>query len=155
MSLKRKAGDLGTSDAKKPKGDGSITSFFGPPKTVAKTVSTTTKVSSKGTEKLAETTTEVDVEVKKWDKEAWAKKLTTEQRDLLGLEIQTLHESWLRELKDEITSKEFLDLKRFLKKEHESGKKVFPPAEDVYSWFVLPCIHPSQYFCYQLPFHCL
>lgn len=94
--------------------------------------------------------------MKKWDKEAWAKKLTAEQRDLLGLEIQTLHESWLRELKDEVTSKEFLDLKRFLKKEHESGKKVFPPAEDVYSWFVLPCIHPSpQYFCYQLPFHCL
>ena len=65
------------------------------------------------------------------------KKLTDEQRELLKLEIETLHESWLKELKDEVVSKEFLELKRFLKREVESGKKVFPPMEDVYSWFVL------------------
>ena len=38
-------------------------------------------------------------------------------------------------MKDEITSPEFLELKRFLKREVESGKKVFPPSEDVYSWY--------------------
>jgi uracil-DNA glycosylase len=55
---------------------------------------------------------------------------------LLALEIGTLHESWLKELKDEVTSSSFLNLKRFLKAEHEAGKKIFPPAEDVYSWYI-------------------
>lgn len=64
-------------------------------------------------------------------------KLTDEQKELLKLEIDTLHESWLAALKDEVVSKEFLELKRFLKKEIESGKKVFPPMEDVYSWYVV------------------
>ena len=61
-------------------------------------------------------------------------KLTPEQKDLLALEIETLDESWLAQLKDEVVSKEFLELKRFLKKEHEQGKQIFPPAPDVYSW---------------------
>jgi len=51
------------------------------------------------------------------------------------LEIDTLHESWLAQLKDDIITKEFLDLKRFLRQEMDSGKKVFPPMEDVYSWY--------------------
>lgn len=72
----------------------------------------------------------------KFNKAEWVKKLTPEQEELLALEIETLHESWLAQLKDEIVSKEFLDLKRFLKKEHDSGKKIFPPAPDVYSWYV-------------------
>lgn len=66
-------------------------------------------------------------------------------KDLLGLEIESLHESWLKELKNEITSKEFLELKRFLKREHEAGKKIFPPAEDVYSWYVYLCFPQYQY----------
>lgn len=70
------------------------------------------------------------------------KKLTDEQRELLQLEIDTLHESWLKELKEEIVSKEFLNLKRFLNAEREAGKKIFPPLEDVYSWFVLPLSIP-------------
>jgi len=130
MSLKRKATELPTSDAKKPKANASITSFFAPPKTVAATTKgtgTTTTSSS-----LPATSS-----VSKFDKEAWVKKLTDEQRELLKLEIETLHESWLKELKDEVVSKEFLELKKFLKREVESGKKVFPPMEDVYSWFVL------------------
>jgi uracil-DNA glycosylase len=53
---------------------------------------------------------------------------------LLKLEINTLHESWLAHLKDELITKEFLDLKRFLKREVESGKKIFPESKDVYSW---------------------
>lgn len=64
------------------------------------------------------------------------KSLSEEQRGLLQLEIDTLHESWLKELRDEVTSREFLELKRFLKGQLDSGKKVFPPMEDVYSWFV-------------------
>ena len=71
----------------------------------------------------------------KFDKAKWVEKLTPEQKDLLTLEIETLHESWLAQLKDEILSKEFLALKRFLKSEHDAGKKIFPPAPDVYSWY--------------------
>jgi len=74
--------------------------------------------------------------VVKFDKEAWVAKLTDEQKELLQLEIDTLHESWLAHLKDEVKTPEFLNLKRFLQKEIASGKKVFPPLEDVYSWFV-------------------
>ena len=133
MSLKRKATESGLSDAKKPKGNGSITSFFGPPQTV----STTTKVAGTMTQKIDSSAAAVTPTVK-FDKEAWVKTLSDEQKDLLALEIGTLHESWLKELKSELTSKEFLDLKRFLKKEHEAGKKIFPPAEDVYSWSVSP-----------------
>lgn len=132
MSLKRKAADAATGDAKKTKANGSITSFFGPPKTV----STTTKVSGTTTEN-----TEPAPPAVKFDKEAWVKKLSAEQKELLKLEIDTLHESWLKELKDEVTSKEFLELKKFLKREQDTGKKVFPPMEDVYAWFV-PLFHP-------------
>lgn len=71
----------------------------------------------------------------KFDKEKWAKEnLTEEQRELLGLEVQTLDPSWFEVLKDELKSKSFLDLKRFLMAEHKAGKTIFPPAEDVYSW---------------------
>lgn len=63
-------------------------------------------------------------------------KLTAEQRDLLDLEIKTLDESWLRELRDDICSKDFLELKRFLRKEKEQGKTIFPPEADIYSWLV-------------------
>lgn len=136
MSLKRKASTLPTSDAKKPKQNGSITSFFGPPKTV----STTQKPTGTATTSVSSSPAPV-TPVSKFDKEGWVKKLTDEQRELLRLEIETLHESWLKELKDEITSEGFLELKRFLKREVESGKKVFPPAEDVYSWYIIP-FHP-------------
>lgn len=121
MSLKRKATDTPTSDAKKPKANGSITSFFGAPKSAPKSSG-----SSNGTAHTAVN----------FDKEKWVKTLTAEQKDLLKLEIDTLHESWLKELKDEVTSAGFLDLKRFLKRERESGQKIFPKEEDVYSWFV-------------------
>lgn len=65
-------------------------------------------------------------------------KLTPEQKELLNLEIETLHESWLAQLKDEVLTKEFLNLKRFLKAEKDAGQKVFPPEKEIYSWFVLP-----------------
>ncbi|RDL33282.1 Uracil-DNA glycosylase [Venustampulla echinocandica] len=118
MSLKRKASELPVSDSKKPKANASITSFFSAPKVAA---SSATKAS-------------ISAPAVAFDKEAWVKTLTAEQKELLKLEIDTLHDSWLKELKGEITSKEFLELKRFLKRELESGKKIFPPLEDVYSW---------------------
>lgn len=128
MSLKRKANTNPTTDAKKPKVNGSITSFFGPPKTV----SSTTKGNDTSTESK-----EAAPDAFKFNKEKWVASLTEEQKDLLKLEIDTLHESWLAVLKDEIVSKEFLDLKRFLKQEWEGDVKIFPPKEDVYAWYFL------------------
>jgi len=61
--------------------------------------------------------------------------LTPEQRELLKLEIETLDESWLAQLKDEVVTPEFLALKRFLKKEKESGVQIFPPENEIYSWY--------------------
>lgn len=128
MSLKRKTAETATEAAKKTKTNASITSFFGQPKVNASTTSTKTSSAPSSSPAVPAT---VPV---KFDKEAWTAKLSDEQRQLLSLEISTMDESWLAVLKDEITSKEFLDLKRFLKKEVEAGKKVFPPSADVYSW---------------------
>lgn len=70
----------------------------------------------------------------KFDKTTWVAKLTAEQKELLQLEIDTLDESWLALLKDDIVHPEFLNLKRFLKAEYAAKKKIFPPKEDIYSW---------------------
>lgn len=129
MSLKRKAADLAAEAAKKPKANGSITAFFGQPKPNPSTSST-------NPDKPASSPTAAETQPIKFDKDAWIAKLTPEQKDLLKLEIETLHESWLGALKEAILTNDFLDLKRFLKSELEAGKKVFPPSEDVYSWFV-------------------
>ena len=158
--LKRKAADIATSATKKPKANASITSFFSSPSAPAKaataeasTVSSSlsTAVDESSQKSTASSTTTVTASIfngasataapsaaaapaPKFDKEKWIEKLTPEQKDLLALEIQSLDESWLAHLKDEVLSKDFLELKRFLKKEHEAGKKIFPPASDVYSW---------------------
>lgn len=169
--LKRKAGDIATSTAKKPKANATITSFFSSPSSTAKpsaaaesTASSTipssppTLVDDSSQKSTASTTAtpasiftsaaagapaaaaeaNTTAPLPKFDKGKWVEKLTAEQKDLLALEIASLDESWLSQLKDEIVTKDFLDLKRFLKKEHESGKKIFPPAADVYSWSVTP-----------------
>lgn len=133
MSLKRKAVDIALDASKKPKPNASITAFFGQPKaTISSSPASRVSepASSPSTLSAAEPTPV------KFDKEAWTAKLTPEQKELLKLEIHSLDESWLAVLKDEVTSKEFLDLKRFLKKEAETGKKIFPPSEDVYSWYM-------------------
>lgn len=113
-SLKRKAVDLAAADAKKPKANASITSFFGAPPAASTGAASPPAI--------------------KFDKDKWLAKLTDEQKELLKLEIETLHESWLAYLKDDVTTEKFLNLKRFLKKEQEAGKQIFPPLEDVYSW---------------------
>ena len=136
MSLKRRAADLAAADAKKPKANGSITSFFGAPK--AATVTTTTKTVDANGETVATTTVAAvpAASATKFDKEKWVAKLTDEQKELLQLEIDTLDDSWLAHLKDEVLSKSFLDLKRFIKQEKQSGTAIFPPLPEVYSWYV-------------------
>lgn len=136
MSLKRKAVDVATEAAKKPKANASITSFFGQPKT--NPPSSSTNPSQPTSSPTAPETTPA-----KFDKDAWIAKLSAEQKQLLKLEIETLHESWLAVLKDEVTTPQFLELKKFLKKEVEGGKKVFPPSEDVYSWYIPPDTVPK------------
>jgi uracil-DNA glycosylase len=133
MSFKRKAGDAGLDSAKKPKVNASITSFFGQPKAEPKTNSPATSLKADATP-TSSTTDRAEPTPIKFDKDAWLAKLTPEQKQLLALEISSMDESWLAVLKDELVTKEFLDLKKFLKSEVESGKKVFPPSSDVYSW---------------------
>lgn len=108
--LKRKAVDLAAAEAKKPKSNGSITSFFGAPKVNPSTSSTNPSKPP------------TDPAPVKFDKDEWIAKLDPDTKSLLKLEIETLHESWLAVLKDEVTKKSFLDLKRFLKAEGERGE---------------------------------
>ncbi|KAL8909498.1 MAG: hypothetical protein Q9207_000178 [Kuettlingeria erythrocarpa] len=131
--LKRKAGEIATEAAKKPKANASITSFFKQPAAQPKPAGETTQtspLSSLTNPSPADPPTAAPA----FDKEKWLEKLNAEQKELLKLEIETLHESWLAHLKDELLTKDFLELKRFLKKEKESGKTIYPPMEDVYSW---------------------
>jgi hypothetical protein len=123
-SRKRDADHLSNSDidVKKPKGNGSITSFFGLPKP-------RTPVAP-GLVNTSQTSTSP-----KFNKARWVAGLTTEQKDLLKLEIETLDESWLAHLKEEVLTKEFLNLKRFLKTEIDSGAQIFPPLGEVYAWY--------------------
>ncbi|KAL4801404.1 uracil-DNA glycosylase-like protein [Aspergillus unguis] len=121
--LKRGAGHLAspTAETKKPKSNGSITSFFGAPK-------------AKSTGTAAVKPAVSSTVSPKFNKQKWVDTLTPEQKALLQLEIDTMDESWLAHLKEEIVKPEFLELKRFLQKEKQSGAKIFPPEEDVYSW---------------------
>lgn len=67
-----------------------------------------------------------------FDKAQWVAGLSEEEKQLLGLEIHTLHVTWLAFLHKELTKPYFLKLKRFLVA--QKGKTVFPPADKVYSW---------------------
>ncbi|ODV58026.1 uracil-DNA glycosylase, partial [Ascoidea rubescens DSM 1968] len=69
-----------------------------------------------------------------FDKESWVNSLTPQQKELLELEINTIELSWLELLHKEFTKSYFLTLKRFLNSEYRSGKIVFPPKNDIYSW---------------------
>ncbi|KAK5097306.1 uracil DNA glycosylase [Exophiala xenobiotica] len=123
-TLKRKAElTAAANDPKKPKKDSSLISFFGAPKVVS---STTNGSSSSPPESQGA--------APKFDKEKWVSTLNAEQKDLLKLEIDTLDPTWLAHLKDEVVTPGFLNLKRFLKREVEAGKTIFPPLEEVYSW---------------------
>jgi len=148
--LKRKAADVATSSSKK---QATLNTFFGTPKVPSSSPFSVQSESKDDPKCSAPASTSGEPQppssantvsafsslgtstaTQKFDKKAWVEKLTDEQKDLLELEIHSLHESWLAQLKDEVLSKEFLELKRFLKKEKEANKTIFPPPEDVYSW---------------------
>lgn len=132
FSTKRKA-PSGTESNKKAKTNGNIMSFFGGPKAATTTTTTTTTNGS--------STPATAAPAIRFDKEKWVATLKPEQKELLQLEIDTMDESWLAQLKDELVTKEFLELKRFLNREWSGPKKIFPPKEDIYSWHVyLPSI---------------
>ncbi|KAI0107363.1 uracil-DNA glycosylase [Hypoxylon sp. NC0597] len=127
MSSQKRKNDAKDGDsAKKPKVNASITSFFSAPKSSPPPTSSPSSSFNAGAKP--------EQPALKFDKERWVKSLTLEQKRHLQLEIQTLDPSWLAHLKDEITTPEFIELKKFLEAEIKSGKKVFPPREDVYSW---------------------
>lgn len=140
-SLKRKASGSGPGpEIKKPKANGNIAAFFGAAPKPAQTAAAASSAAA-------------PAPPTKFDKEKWLASLTPEQRKLLTLEIETMHESWLGLLKDDITTKEFLDLKKFLDRETAAGKKWFPPKEDVYSWCV--ALTPIYAHCYKLSLTCV
>ncbi|KAJ5150956.1 Uracil-DNA glycosylase [Penicillium canariense] len=126
-ALKRNADHLlgPAANSKKLKG-GSITSFFG--------LSQPKALSTQGAAAGTGTGAGAAPRSSSFNKEKWVASLTPEQKELLQLEIETLDESWLAHLKEEVVTPEFLTLKRFLKKEKEGKAKIFPPEEDVYSW---------------------
>lgn len=114
MATKRKASATAEGNLKKAR---AITSFF-----VAK------DGASSGPGKSA------DGPVSNFDKDAWAKTLTDEQRGLLKLELETMHVSWLGALKEVLVTEKFLGLKRFLGEEKKAGKIIYPVEQDIYSW---------------------
>lgn len=67
-----------------------------------------------------------------FNKQEWVNSLASEERQLLTLEISTMHISWLAALHKELTKPYFLKLKRFLRS--QSGKTVFPPPGHIYAW---------------------
>ncbi|KAF8424939.1 uracil-DNA glycosylase-like protein [Tirmania nivea] len=75
-----------------------------------------------------------DEPVSNFDKNAWAKTLTDEQRRLLKLELETMHVSWLGALKEVLVTEQFLRLKQFLEEEKKAGKTIYPVEQDIYSW---------------------
>jgi uracil-DNA glycosylase len=70
----------------------------------------------------------------KFNKDKWLATLTAEQKDLLKLEITTLHDSWLAVLHKDLVTESFLSLKRFVAKERAAGNEVYPKSENIYSW---------------------
>ncbi|CAK7208394.1 uracil DNA glycosylase [Sporothrix bragantina] len=138
-SLKRKAGAelAAAADPKKAKQgqQSSLMSFFNNPRGPPAAASTTTASSGPKPTSSSSPASNTPFQFQtKFDKAKWVAKLTKEQQQLLKLEIDTLGESWLAVLKDELITPSFLDLKRFLSREHMAGRKIFPPPAEVYSW---------------------
>ncbi|KKA26194.1 hypothetical protein TD95_000076 [Thielaviopsis punctulata] len=129
-NLKRKASNvLDGDDYKKPRPNASITSYF-----AVKTPPCSAPASAANSFNSHCMKTPAAFVSSSFNKDKWVASLSEERRNLLELEIETLHESWLALLKDELVTEEFLNLKRFLNREIANGRKVFPPREDIYSW---------------------
>lgn len=50
------------------------------------------------------------------------------------VESETMDQEWHDRLKQELSKSYFRDLKSFLKRESDAGKKIYPPAHLVHSW---------------------
>ncbi|KAI0178567.1 uracil-DNA glycosylase [Hypoxylon sp. FL1284] len=135
-SVKRKSeGPLSSADGnKKPKVNASITSFFGAPKSSPTRAPASSRGPASSSGAPPSSPPAEPTPTTTWNKEKWVAGLTLEQKRHLQLEITTLDPTWLQHLRDDITSPEFIELKKFLESEVKAGKKVFPPREDVYSW---------------------
>lgn len=163
-AVKRKATELAAIEAKRPKANAAITSFFAAPKPATSPSGTTaanqlTDSLIAGEEKSLANTSSVNGNgtgttlssspvapsspstpaaptslSAPFDKQAWIDSLSSEHKTLLQLEIDTLDESWLAALRSDLTTPRFLSLKRFLAAEKQRGTTVFPPAADIYSW---------------------
>ncbi|RPA87207.1 uracil-DNA glycosylase [Ascobolus immersus RN42] len=112
MASKRKADPATPAPTKKAK---SITSFFTPDRSAPSAPAPAPVITD-------------------FDKDAWVATLTPEQKELLQLEIDTLHPSWLALLRDTLVSPTFLNLKKFLATEYKAGKTIYPPQSEIYSW---------------------
>ncbi|KAJ2685871.1 uracil DNA glycosylase [Coemansia spiralis] len=60
--------------------------------------------------------------------------VSSEDHGILSLEYSTIHPSWLKLLKGELTKPYFQSLKQFLLAEAAAKKTVYPADPDVYSW---------------------
>ncbi|KAI9302945.1 uracil-DNA glycosylase-like protein [Cunninghamella echinulata] len=60
--------------------------------------------------------------------------LDDEKKELLNLEMTTMHHQWLKVLKPELTKPYFLKLKKFLLQEKNDGQTIYPPENEIYSW---------------------
>ncbi|KAI5801990.1 uracil-DNA glycosylase [Pyronema domesticum] len=118
-ATKRKSVDSAAPAAKKSR---AITSFFAPAP-ASSSPSAPAATTSNGLSVSATT--------KNFNKDKWVASLTPEQRELLALEIETMHESWLAVLKDDLVSDWFAKVKEYLKKENGV---VYPPSKEIYSW---------------------
>ncbi|KAI1418899.1 uracil-DNA glycosylase [Xylaria sp. FL1777] len=133
MSSVKRKGDAGAADVnKKAKMDGSIMSFFGPPKMTAEGSGGGAKAGSGAVVGASANNGVSGNPGSRFDKAKWVATLTAEQKKHLALEINTMDPSWLALLKDEIVKPEFIALKKFIEAEVRSGQNVFPPSEDVY-----------------------
>ena len=65
-----------------------------------------------------------------------------------------IHESWKNVLEDEFSKTYMEDLRAFLKKEIESGKKIFPPMNKIFNAFNLtPLTNVKIVLVGQDPYH--
>jgi uracil-DNA glycosylase len=70
------------------------------------------------------------------------------------LPISSIHDSWLPFFQQEFAKPYFRQLAEFLRKEHNSGAKIFPPAQDVFSWASLcPVTSVKVVILGQDPYH--
>ncbi|RGB42076.1 uracil-DNA glycosylase-like protein, partial [Rhizophagus diaphanus] len=61
-------------------------------------------------------------------------KIKDENKELLSLEIKTMNSEWLKGLSDVIQKPYFIELKKYLQREKDNNKKIFPPEPEIYSW---------------------